>query len=79
MLGLEETAESWDRERPLVPVCTYGTRSGTAASILGELGFERVASLHGGLARWTELGLPVVEVMGDRGTQEATAFLGMDI
>ena len=33
----------------------------------------------GGLARWTELGLPVVEVMGDRGTQEATTFLGMDI
>ena len=79
MLGLEGAAESWDRKRPIVTVCTYGTRSGAAALILGELGFERVASLHGGLARWTELGLPVVEVMGDQGTQEATTFLGMHI
>jgi hypothetical protein len=29
--------------------------------------------------QWTQLGLPVVEVMGDQGTQEATTFLGMGI
>ena len=77
--GLEKAAASWERERPIVTVCTYGPRSGKAAAILNELGFESVASLHGGLAQWTKLGLPVVEVLGDQGTQEATTFLGMGI
>jgi sulfur dioxygenase len=77
--GLEKAAASWDRTHPIVTVCTYGTRSGKAAAILNGLGFESVAALHGGLARWTQLGLPVVEVLGDQGTQEATAFLGMGI
>ena len=52
MVGLEQAAESWDRSRPIVTVCTNGVRSGKAASILSGLGFERVASLHGGLERW---------------------------
>jgi hypothetical protein len=29
--------------------------------------------------QWTQLDLPVVEVVGDQGTQEATTFLGMGI
>jgi glyoxylase-like metal-dependent hydrolase (beta-lactamase superfamily II) len=77
--GLEKAAASWDRARPIVTVCTYGPRSGKAVEILNELGFASVASLHGGLAQWTQLGLPVVEVLGDQGTQEATTFLGMGI
>ena len=79
MADLAQACEGWDRSRPIVAVCAYGTRSGKATSILNELGFERVASLHGGLARWNELGLPVVDVMGERGSQEATSFLGMGI
>jgi len=79
LAGLAEASASWDRTRPIVLVCAYGTRSGKAASMLNERGFEQVASLHGGLVRWTECGLPVVDVMGDRGGQEAALFLGMDI
>jgi glyoxylase-like metal-dependent hydrolase (beta-lactamase superfamily II) len=78
MVDLERVAAGWDRARAIVAVCAYGTRSGKAAAILGELGFERVASLHGGMVRWSELGLPVVEVAGEQGSQEAS-FLGMDI
>jgi rhodanese-related sulfurtransferase len=63
-----------------VTVCTYGTRAGKAALLLREQGFERVASLHGGLVRWAALGLPAVEVRGGRGSQQADdADLGMGI
>jgi glyoxylase-like metal-dependent hydrolase (beta-lactamase superfamily II)/rhodanese-related sulfurtransferase len=79
LADLEERASHWDPIRAVVTVCTYGTRSGKAAVILEERGFERVASLHGGLTRWTELGLPVVDVMGESGSQEATTFLGLGI
>jgi sulfur dioxygenase len=78
MVDLERAAAGWDRQRAIVTICAYGTRSGKAAAILGELGFERVASLHGGMVRWSELGLPVIDVAGDQGSQEAS-FLGMDI
>jgi rhodanese-related sulfurtransferase len=76
MVDLERVAAGWDRRPAIVTICAYGTRSGKAADILGELGFERVASLHGGMVRWSELGLPVVA--GEQGSQEAS-FLGMDI
>jgi len=62
-----------------VTVCAFGTRSATAATLLRELGFARVASLHGGMVRWNEAGLPVVEVMGDRGHQDVALWQGMDI
>jgi glyoxylase-like metal-dependent hydrolase (beta-lactamase superfamily II)/rhodanese-related sulfurtransferase len=76
---LEASARGWDRSAPVVTVCAYGTRSGKAALLLRELGFERVASLHGGMVRWVELELPAVERRGGRASQEAGAFLGMDI
>jgi rhodanese-related sulfurtransferase len=76
---LEAAAQDWDRAVPLVLVCAYGTRSGKAALLLRERGFERVASLHGGMRRWAELDLPAVEVRGGGGSQEADAFLGMGI
>jgi rhodanese-related sulfurtransferase len=63
----------------VVTVCAYGTRSGKAAELLRERGFERVASLYGGMLRWAELGLPAVDVRGGRDSQAADAFLGMDI
>jgi len=76
---LEQRASLWDPKRPIVTICTYGTRSGKAASILRELGFERVASLHGGLTCWTDLELPVVAAKGESGSQEAATFIGMGI
>jgi glyoxylase-like metal-dependent hydrolase (beta-lactamase superfamily II)/rhodanese-related sulfurtransferase len=79
LAALEASAREWERGAPIVAVCAYGTRSGKAAQLLSELGFARVASLHGGMVRWAELRLPAVEVRGGGDSQEAGAFLGMDI
>ena len=76
---LEKTVGDWDRSAPIVAVCAYGTRSGKAALLLRQQGFERVASLHGGMVRWTERGLPAVGIRGGSGSQEADTFLGIDI
>jgi glyoxylase-like metal-dependent hydrolase (beta-lactamase superfamily II)/rhodanese-related sulfurtransferase len=71
--------ESWDREQPIVTICAYGTRSGRAAALLVERGFSRVASLEGGMTRWTDEARAVVEVMGDRERQDAEIWRGMGI
>lgn len=78
---LRDRAHAWDRAQPVVAICTYGTRSGKAAQELASLGFERVASLHGGLVAWIESGRPTVEVMGGRAVQDADAarWQGMHI
>lgn len=46
-------AESWSRAEPVVLVCRSGGRSGTVALQLCERGFERVASLRGGMTAWS--------------------------
>jgi glyoxylase-like metal-dependent hydrolase (beta-lactamase superfamily II)/rhodanese-related sulfurtransferase len=79
LAGLEGAARGWDRAAPILTVCTYGTRSGKAAQLLAGLGFSRVASLHGGLVRWTREGRPVVERRDEVGSQAADAWLGIDI
>jgi len=48
------------RDKPVVPLCHAGMRSGQAAQILRKAGFPRVANLHGGMVQWQALGLPVV-------------------
>jgi glyoxylase-like metal-dependent hydrolase (beta-lactamase superfamily II)/rhodanese-related sulfurtransferase len=77
--SLVERAREWDRERPIVTVCTYGTRSGRAALMLAEEGFAKVASLQGGMIGWGEEGLPVVEILADRDPQDAGVWQGMGI
>jgi glyoxylase-like metal-dependent hydrolase (beta-lactamase superfamily II)/rhodanese-related sulfurtransferase len=76
---LERVAAGFDRARPVVTVCAFGTRSATAATLLGKLGFPRVASLHGGMVGWNEARLPAVEVMADRGHQDVATWQGADI
>ena len=77
--SLPERAREWDRDRPVVTVCTYGTRSGRAALTLAEAGFAKVASLQGGMVDWAEAGLPAVEVLADRELQDAGVWQGMGI
>ncbi len=77
--GLLDAARGWDRQQPLVTVCAYGTRSGKAARMLAGEGFARVASLHGGMVRWGDEGLPRVDVLADRIRQDAPAWQGADI
>jgi uncharacterized membrane protein YdjX (TVP38/TMEM64 family)/rhodanese-related sulfurtransferase len=48
-------------ERPVVLVCHTDRRSASAASLLEEAGFRDVRVLRGGMVRWNQQGLPVVE------------------
>lgn len=50
-----------DPATPIVLYCLSGLRSILAAKALRELGYERVASLAGGVRRWKELKLPLVK------------------
>jgi len=76
---IADVAETWNRHDPLVLVCASGARSGKAAVALSKLGFTQVASLHGGMALWAEDGRAAVEILGDRGRQDAEEFVGMGI
>jgi rhodanese-related sulfurtransferase len=51
--------ETAPRDRPIVFVCRSGGRSGKAALLAGALGFERVASMRGGMIAWNERRYPV--------------------
>jgi molybdopterin/thiamine biosynthesis adenylyltransferase/rhodanese-related sulfurtransferase len=54
-----------DKHQRVILQCATGNRSARAASRLAEeLGYDNVASLEGGIAAWTEQGLPVVEPEG---------------
>ncbi|MGM0575438.1 MAG: rhodanese-like domain-containing protein [Myxococcota bacterium] len=53
---VEEEADAWDRERPLVLICRSGGRSGDAATALEAMGFRRVVSMAGGMIEWNERG-----------------------
>jgi glyoxylase-like metal-dependent hydrolase (beta-lactamase superfamily II)/rhodanese-related sulfurtransferase len=79
LAALGDAAGGLDPGAPVVTVCAFGTRSATAATLLRARGFAKVASLHGGMVRWNEAGLPVVEVMGDRGHQDVASWQGMGI
>jgi len=48
------------KDKPVIPVCHAGMRSGQATVILRDAGFARVANLHGGMLLWQQMGLPVV-------------------
>jgi molybdopterin/thiamine biosynthesis adenylyltransferase/rhodanese-related sulfurtransferase len=50
-----------DRSQRTLVYCATGNRSARAAAILEDLGYENVASVEGGIVRWTGDGLPVVE------------------
>ncbi len=47
------------KDRPLILVCQSGSRSADACKTLIKLGFTRVHSLEGGVAAWSEAGLPL--------------------
>lgn len=55
---LQRTAEL-DPARPVVTVCHLGGRSLMAAGALADIGFQKVASMAGGMAAWEDAGQPV--------------------
>ena len=48
-----------DRSTPVVLYCASGTRSALAADTLGQLGYEDVASMTGGITLWKDRGYEV--------------------
>lgn len=49
------------KTRPLLTVCENGIRSGKAAGLLRNAGYETVFSLKGGIAGWRAENLPLVK------------------
>lgn len=56
---LENGAAGWDRATPVVVVCRSGGRSGRGAKLLESMGFQKVASMAGGMLRWNDEGRSV--------------------
>jgi rhodanese-related sulfurtransferase len=48
------------RDKPVLTCCETGMTAGTAARVLREQGFSKVASLRGGLQAWRAESLPLV-------------------
>lgn len=48
------------KNKPVITVCDSGMTSTKAANSLRKSGFESVYGLKGGMAAWTQAGLPVV-------------------
>ncbi len=57
--GIEAAAQRWERSTPLVVLCASGKRSAKAVLSLRGLGFERVASMRGGMKAWVERRFPI--------------------
>lgn len=47
-------------EADVVIYCAVGARSAVAGKLLQDVGFQKVRNLAGGIARWSNLGFPVV-------------------
>ena len=45
--------------RPVAVICATGSRSQSAAAVLGQKGFETVYNVVGGTIRWMQSGLPL--------------------
>lgn len=51
--GIQEWAETLDREQPYVILCHHGSRSAMACAFLRARGFKQVANLEGGIHAWS--------------------------
>ena len=47
------------KDSPVILICQSGVRSSAACSKLAKLGFTKLHSLDGGIAAWSEAGLPL--------------------
>lgn len=62
--NLARVAEGIEASKPLLVVCTSGTRAGKAAATLKAGGRAEVFSLEGGIEAWKQAGLPLVTGRG---------------
>ena len=61
--SVTQVVSAWDRDQPVVLVCRSGGRSGKAALQMAAMGFRRVASMRGGMMRWSDARLPVTRTL----------------
>jgi sulfur dioxygenase len=59
---LRDRIEEVPKGRPVVTVCQSGKRSGMAAMILKQAGWDEVANISGGMLEWHKLSLPLGEL-----------------
>jgi rhodanese-related sulfurtransferase len=48
-----------DPEKPVAVICASGSRSQSAAAVLGQKGFKTVYNVSGGTSAWMYSGLPL--------------------
>jgi rhodanese-related sulfurtransferase len=63
---LPSRTDELDRARPIVVTCEIGQRSGLAADLLRERGFD-AHNLEGGVKAWVSAGFPLVSSDGRPG------------
>lgn len=51
--------QEFDPDKRIILHCASGGRSALAASMLEELGYQRVAHMDGGIKAWQEAGMPL--------------------
>jgi len=56
--GFKESLSELDKETPVYVYCRSGGRSGSAASMMHNMGFKAVYNLEGGILAWTAQGQP---------------------
>ena len=66
-------ADGWDPDALVVLVCRSGVRSGRAAVTLEERGFERVASMAGGMLAWHDRSFSVERSGSDSSPQSSSS------
>jgi rhodanese-related sulfurtransferase len=71
--SLARESEGWDPSEAIVLVDRSGRRSGRAAAYLAERGFERAASMTGGILAWVQAGFPTTQVRDYAPTRLAEA------
>jgi rhodanese-related sulfurtransferase len=52
--------DALDKDAHYVVYCRSGNRSGQAMSTFEDLGFTHITEIDGGIANWSDIGLPVV-------------------
>ena len=59
--GFSTQLEQLDKKQPVLVYCASGNRSGKTAVLLGEMGFEKIYDLDGGIKAWRAAGKKTVE------------------
>jgi len=57
--ALSSRTASLPRDRDILLICRSGNRSRVAQDLLGQVGFDRVINVQGGMIAWQRHGLPV--------------------